>query len=178
VQAQFEAPMPSTPPKSTLNGEPPAALLHNGAGFARAGGILGVVSAGLLLGGGVAISVADDPDSEPMTRGLMLGVTGLSVPVVAILAWRTRERAAVPGFEAIRSWGWSVWSGATLVSALQWALVLGDDEFSPGLTLAGAGMGALAVSIHAVDAFASARRARLRIDYRITPMSFGATLRF
>lgn len=171
--------MPSTPPRAPQTSAAPAGSTPNrGAGFARAGGILGVTSAGLLLAGGLTIALVDDRDSEPVTRGLMLGVTGFSVPIVAILSWRTRETAGVPGFEAMRGWGWSVWSGATLVSALQWALVLGDDTISPGLTLASAGMGALAVSIHALDSFASARRARLRIDYRITPMSFNATLRF
>ena len=139
---------------------------------------MAVVSAGLLLGGSIAIAVLDDAQSEPVTRGLLLGVTGVSVPSVAIMAWYTRSRAGVEGFSGIRSWGWTAWSGAMINGALQWALVFNDRPVAPALTIAGGAMGALAASIHAFDAFATARRAQLRFDYQIGPSSVSARLTF
>ncbi len=148
------------------------------AGPALAGGITAVASAALLLGGSVAIAVVDDRDSERLTRGLSLGVTALSVPSAAIMAWVTRKRAGVEGFSAIRSWGWTAWTGAVVNSALQWALVLDNRSVSPAITMLGGALGALGASIHALDAFATARRAHLRFYYQIGPTAFTANLTF
>ncbi len=147
-------------------------------GPALVGGIVAVTSAGLLLGGSIAIAVVNDAESERLSRGLLLGVTALSVPSVAIMAWLSRKRADVEGFARVRTWGWAAWTGATINSALQWALVLDDRRISPALTIAAGGMGALGASIHALDAFASARRAHLRFYYQIGPTSFTANLTF
>ncbi len=145
---------------------------------ALAAGIVGAVSAGLLLGGSVAVAAVDARDSERVSRGALLGVTALSVPTVAILTWLTRRRAHVPGFAALQGWGWAVWTGATLNSALQWALVLDDRRISPGLTIAAGAMGALGSTIHAFDALATARRAQMRLDYHLGPVALGGTLHF
>jgi hypothetical protein len=154
------------------------AVTHERSVAALAGGVVAAVSAGLLLGGSIAIAAVDDPPSEPITRGLLVGVTAASVPSVAIMAWYTRSRAGVEGFSGIRGWGWSAWSGAMINGALQWALVLKDREVAPALTIATGAMGALAASIHAFDAFATSRRARLRFYYQIGPSSVSARLTF
>lgn len=150
----------------------------NHAGPALAGGIVAVTSAALMLGGSIAVAAVDDADSEPLTRGMLLGVTFLSVPSVAIMAWVTRKRAGVEGFAAVRTWGFAAWTGAMLNGAPQWALVLDDRRVSPALTIAGGAMGALGASIHALDAFTSARRAQMRFYYRIGPSSVSAHLTF
>ena len=141
-------------------------------------GYFSVQLASLVLGGSVAIAVVDDQDSEPLTRGLILGVTAVTVPSVAIMAWVTRKQAGVQSFAAIRTWGWTAWTGGVVNTALQWALVLDGRRLPAGITIAGGVMSALGASIHAFDAFASARRAQLRFDYQIGPTSVRASLTF
>jgi len=148
------------------------------AGPAWAGAGIGLASAALVLGGSVAIAIIDDPDSEPVTRGTVLGVATLSVPTLAILTAVTRRRAQVKGFSQVRAWAWAAWSGAVVNLSLQWFLALDDRSVTPGLTIGAGVMGALGPTIHALDALATARRAKLRFDYHIGPMSLGARLRF
>ncbi len=145
---------------------------------ARAAASIGVVTAVLLLGGTTAIAVVDDSDSEPVTRGVALGIAALSVPAVAILSLVTRRRAQVEGFAPVRTWAWAAWSGAMINLSLQWFLVLDDRSISPALTIGAGVMGALGPTIHAFDAFATARRAKLRFDYHLGPMSLDARVRF
>jgi len=145
---------------------------------ARAGAGLGFASAALLLAGGVTIALIEDEESERVTRGLALGLVGVSVPTTAILALVTRKRALVEGFAGVRTWGWVAWTGGVFNLALQWALVFDDRSISPALTIAGGAMGALGATIHGFDALVTARRARLRFDYHIGPTALGARLRF
>src|SRR5689334_299150 len=55
--------------------------------FAQGAGVFGVVAAGALLGGSIAIAAVDDLHSERVTRGIWLGALALSTPLVALGGW-------------------------------------------------------------------------------------------
>jgi hypothetical protein len=151
----------------------PAPLRHASAGrFAHAASIVGVVSAGLLFGGSIAIAVVDDPDSEQVTRGVHLGYTVLAAPFVAFGAYHARRRAALAGKSSLRNLGWIAYTGAVAMGVAQWYGAFHDTPASRGLTIAGGAVAALSVLPHAFDAYLCARHARLR-DLGLSLSAFG-----
>jgi hypothetical protein len=135
--------------------------------FARGAGIYGAVTAGLLLGGAVAMAAAPDVESERITRGIWLGTLTLSVPFVALGGWTARHRADVEGFKQLRVLGWTSWVFGIANGILQWYGALHDDTQPWGLTVGLGAVGALAVLPLALDAVVSGQRASMRSRWRI-----------
>jgi hypothetical protein len=147
--------------------------------FARAASIVGVASAGLLLGGAIAIAVVDDPASERTTRGIQLGYTALAAPVVAFGAYSARRDARGVGLPSgrVRTLGWVAYSGAVATGVAQWYGAFHDLRTTPGLTIAQGVLAAFSVLPHAFDAYRCARFARLRaLGIGVSP--FGVFGRF
>lgn len=160
---------------------PPAARVslgqHSGR-FARAASIVGVVSAGLLFGGSVAIGVADHRESERVTRGLQLGYTVVAAPFVALGAFSARRRAGILGGRAsLRTMGWIAYTAAVANGVAQWYGAFHDAPTSRGLTITGGVLAAMSLLPHAFDAYLCARHARLR-DLGLTFSGLGLSARF
>lgn len=156
---------------------PPASRADTAGRFAHVAAIAGVVSAGLLLGGAVAIAALDDPGSEQVTRGLQLGYTALAAPFVAFGAYSARRSSALIEGRRVRTVGWIAYGGAIALGVSQWYGAFHETQSSPGLTIAFGALGALSVLPQAWDAYVCARYARLRsIRFGLSP--FGLSLRF
>jgi hypothetical protein len=173
-------PVPALPGGGVRAPPPPPIVVSSArapraARFAHVAAIAGVVSAGLLLGGSVAIAVVDDPGSERVTRGVQLGFTALAAPCVAFAAYRARRGAFLSEGRRVRTLGWAAYAGAIALIVAQWYGAFHDAETSPGLTVAGGALGALSVLPQAWDAYLSARQARMR-SLRLS--ASGLTLRF
>jgi hypothetical protein len=167
----------SAPP--ALRAPPLPSRAHAGeAGrFARTAAFVGVVSAGLLLGGSIAIAVVDDPGSERVTRGVQLGFTALAAPLVAFGAYSARRGTGRLGGGRVRALGWTAYTVAIATGVSQWYGTFHDMQASPGLTIAFGALGALSVLPHAWDAYLCARYARMR-TLRLGLSPFGLSLRF
>jgi hypothetical protein len=157
--AEAQAPWPTRAPQASPS--KPRAARDPGA-FARAAAIFGTVSAGILLGGSIAIAAVDDLPSERITRGVWLGVLTVSSPFVALGAYTARKRARVDGYKAVRLLGWTSWSFGLANGVLQWYEAFHGNSQPWGLTVGLGALGALATLPLAIDAFVSGRRASMR----------------
>jgi hypothetical protein len=145
--------------------------------FARVAAFVGVVSAGLLLGGSIAIAVVDDPGSERVTRGVQLGFTALAAPLVAFGAYSARRGTARLEGGSVRALGWAAYTVAIATGVAQWYDAFHDTQPSTGVTIALGALGALSVLPHAWDAYLCARYARIRtLQLGLSPL--GLSLRF
>jgi hypothetical protein len=142
--------------------------------------VFGFVSAGLMLGGSIAIAVDDAGPRERqlLSRGLLLGYTALAVPAVAVGGLVIRRRAEVEGLPSVRMWGWVSYVGALLNGVLQVVVVERERPVGVGLTLAAGGLAALGASTFAFDALLSARRAHARRLYGLELLPSGVRVRF
>lgn len=131
--------------------------------FAYAGALLGVVSAGLSIGGAIAIAAVDDVSSERVTRGLWLGQLALATPVVALSAYLARRGSDYQGYRGLRTLGWVAYGAAVSDGVLLWYSAFHDMRLPAGLTIAAGAIGVFAVLPHALDAFVSGRKARRRL---------------
>ena len=175
--AAAQAPWPARPTQGVTLPKPRSA--RNPGSFAQGAAIFGTVSAGLLLGGAIAIAAVDDVESERITRGVWLGVASLSPPIIALGGWSARKRAKVQGYKSLRLLGWSSWSFAVANGILQGYEAFHDESQPWGLTVGLGALGVLATLPLSFDAFVCARRARMRgflTSMRVSP--FGLSARF
>ncbi|MDB4991632.1 MAG: hypothetical protein JWN04_6810 [Myxococcaceae bacterium] len=147
--------------------------------FAYTGAVLGSVSAALVLGGAVAISLVDDLSSERVTRGVWLGYAAVSTPLVAFSVWLARRESGFEGYKALRALGWLSYACAMTDGALLLSNAFQHDE-SPRLLSISAGVfGALALLPHALEAVNAARSLRMRrIRTRLTATGTGVMVKF
>jgi hypothetical protein len=138
-------------------------------GFARGAAWFGAVSAVLMLSGSIAIAAVDDPGSERITRGISLGYTALSVPLVALGSHTTRKRARVDGYRGIRILGWTGYAGALPQGVALWYGALRGIELPKVLTIGAGVMSLMAILPHAFDAYVASRRARNKGLARLVP---------
>ncbi len=138
----------------------------------------GAVSGALSLGGSIAIASLNDHESETITRGVWVGFTALSVPIVAIGSYTTRKRARVEGYRGIRTLGWTSYVGALSNGIAQWYLVLIDAKPTPGFTVGVGALGLMAFLPHAFDAYVSGRAARTKGLASMRPTPNGFAVRF
>ena len=147
--------------------------------FAHAGALLGVVSAGLVLGGSIAIAVVDDVPSERVTRGLWLGYVAVAPPLVAFSAWLARRESGHHGYRGLRRFGWVAYSSAIAHGIYQFYGALHDERTPRGLTVLGGSMAALALLPHALEAFMAGRHVRARrFGAHVAPTGTGFRVRF
>jgi hypothetical protein len=146
--------------------------------FGRAAAIIGLVSAGISLGGAIAIAAADDFDSEVVTRSVWLGYTAVMPPFVAFGAYRARRHRRVAGTRSARRLGWVAYTAAVSQGVLQLTLTAQGTKIPAGLTIASGLFGALALAPHAFDAWVGVRGARLRGRAFIRPTLTGLHVQF
>jgi len=156
----------------------PRRRLSPARGFAHGAAWFGAISGALSLGGSIAIASLNDREHEPITRGVWLGYTALTVPLVAIGSYTTRKRARVEGVSGLRLVGWSAYLGAVGNGAAQWYLVLVDARPTPGFTIGLGVLGLMSFLPHAFDAYVSGRAARSKGLARIMPTTNGLAVRF
>ena len=143
--------------------------------FAYTGATLGAVSAGLLLGGALAIELVDDRSSERITRGLWLGELALATPIVALSAYLGRKGSTFAGYRGLRGLGWAAYAAATADGIILWHFAFRDYEVPMALGISAGVIAAFALLPHALDAVASGRRAGHRgftLDARGLRVSF------
>lgn len=146
--------------------------------FALGGAVFGAVSAGLSLGGTIAIAVARDQGSERITRGIWLSYVGVATPLVAFSSFLARRGADYPGSKAVRRIGWLAYGIAITHGIVQWYGAFRDYPTRPGLTILAGSMGALALLPHALDALNASRHARRPRIGRVVIAPTGLSLRF
>lgn len=147
-------------------------------GFAQGAAWFGLLSAGLSVGGAVAIAVLDDLPSERISRGVWLGYNLVSLPIVALGSHLTRKHTKVPGYRGIRVLGWTAYGGALSNGVVQWTAAFRDYRQPWGLTIGAASLSALGLLSHAFDAYVCGRQARLKSLAGFTPTADGFVLRF
>lgn len=128
--------------------------------FGRAGAIIGLVSAGLSLGGAIAIAAVDDFDSEVVTRSIWLGYTAFAPPFTAFAAYRARRHRRVAGARSARRLGWVAYTAAISQGVLQLTFAVQGTQTPLGLTIGSGAFGALAAISQAFDAWITVRGAR------------------
>ncbi|MET0283942.1 MAG: hypothetical protein ABW352_05710 [Polyangiales bacterium] len=148
--------------------------------FAYTGAVLGVVSAGLVLGSSVAIALVDDQPSERITRGVWLGYFTLSTGVVVLSSMLahhelggTSERS-----KATRSVGWTAFALALADGAILWAGAFQRFENVDALTIGAGAIGACALLPFALDAYVAGRGLRARSLVSLEPAPNGLRVRF
>jgi hypothetical protein len=154
--------------------------LHRRLRFAYAGAIVGVVSAGIVLGSAIAIAVVDDVHSERITRGAWLGTFALSTGVVALSSGLARRelRGASSGSKAARNLGWTAFALALADGAILWGGAFKGFDHMQALTIGAGAIGAFALLPHALDAYLAGRGLRARQMVSVQPAVNGLRVRF
>jgi len=167
------------PERKSIPDEPPPRPPRTFAGFALWGGaVFGTISAGLSLGGAIAIAVAKDPGSERITRGLWLGHAAVATPLVAFSSFLARRQAHYAGYKGVRRLGWIAYGFAISHGIVQWYGAFHDFPTRPGLTVLAGSMGALAVLPHALDALLASRQAKRPRLGRVALAPMGLAVQF
>jgi hypothetical protein len=158
---------------------PSATSVAKAGRLGRSGALVGVVSAGLLLGGAIAIVAVEPPAHERVTRGLHLGYTALSTPFVAFTAYLTRRRSGADprARRALRRIGWFAYALAVANDVALWYGAFHGQHDRDALTIGTGVLGAFAVLPQAFDAYMCARQARVRaLGFSVSGL--GVALRF
>jgi drug/metabolite transporter (DMT)-like permease len=137
--------------------------------LARSAAIAGLVGAGLMFSGTLAIELADRPRSEGVTRGLHLGLTALAAPLVAYASYTVRRRESGEGVEALRAVGWAMYAAAIALGVAQFYDALHDRHIPTGLGYLNGGLAVMSLLPHCFDAYISARGARIPTLIALTP---------
>lgn len=149
--------------------------------FAYTGAVLGAVSAGLVLGGAIAIAAIDDAGSEKVTRGIWLGTVAVGPPIIALSAHLARKASsfASPTSKSVRRLGWLAYGLAVSDGALLWASAFSGLPRTDLLTVGAGAFAVVALLPHALDAFTAGRAIRLRrFLRRVDASATGLELRF
>jgi hypothetical protein len=128
--------------------------------LARRAAIAGLVGAGLMLAGTLAIELADQPESEGVTRGVHLGFTALAAPLVAFAAYTVRRREGSEGDAVLRQMGWAFYAAAITLGVSQWYDALNDHHVPSGLGYLYGSLAVLSLLPQCFDAYISGRSAR------------------
>lgn len=129
-------------------------------GIARGVAIFGVVSAALTLSGSIAIATQDSLYGERVGRGLMLGLSAVSTPIIAISTLVVRRQLRVKGLPALRRSFWAFYLAAVVTDSLFLHRALQGDQIPVGISVAAGATSAIAVLGYAYDAFITSRQAR------------------
>jgi Cys-rich repeat protein len=138
-------------------------------GWAFTAGILGTVSAVLVLSTGIGAEVVGDDDTEAAigigaTGALILGVMG---PVVVAGSGSARRSPGVDGIPALRISGWVGYGLALMDALVAIGLAAGDVVIPDGVPAALGGLGMLSMVSFSIDAFVANNQAR-RAARRLT----------
>jgi hypothetical protein len=138
---------------------------------ARVAAISGVVGAGLMIAGTLAIELSDHRESEAITRGIHLGFTAIAGPIVALTSFMVRRRGGSEGSLPMRTLGWAFYTSAIAFGVAQWYAALHDQPIRPGLGYLYGTFAVLSLLPQSFDAYLVARvaRARARVWVRATP---------
>lgn len=153
--------------------EDPARRAREPGRIARVSAIAGVVGAGLMLSGTLAIQLAHRPGSEDVTRGVHLGFTALAAPLVAWASYAVRKPEAVEGSTAMRAMGWGFYASAIGLGVGQFYDALHERRVPSGLGYLYGTLALLSLLPHCLDAYLSAREARVP-RLLITPVGLAA----
>lgn len=129
--------------------------------IAHVSAIAGVVGAGLMLAGTLAIELADRPKSEDITRGVHLGFTALAVPLVAWASYAARNGEQADGTDALRLVGWGFYAGAIPLGVAQWYDALHEQRVPALFGYLYGSLALLSLLPHCFDAYLAARSARV-----------------
>ncbi|HEX5660839.1 MAG TPA: hypothetical protein VFX59_26780 [Polyangiales bacterium] len=146
--------------------------------FANTGAVLGLVSAGLVLGSSIAIAVADDLDSERVTRGVWVSYFAVSTGIVALSAHLGHRALGGSSSKAARGLGWTAFALALADGAILWAGAFQGYEDVDLLTIGAGVIGACALLPHALDAYVAGRGLRARSMVSLEPSASGLRVRF
>jgi hypothetical protein len=147
--------------------------------LAYTGAVLGVVSAGLVLGSSIAIALVDDVPSERITRGVWLGYFTLSTGVVVLSSMLARRELGSSGAsKGTRSIGWTAFALAFADGAILWAGAFQRFESVDALTIGAGVIGACALLPFALDAYVAGRGLRARSLVSLEPAPNGLRVRF
>jgi hypothetical protein len=156
----------------------PARAPNRRARFALAGAVLGAASAGLLLGGAIAIAVADDGTSERVTRPLWLGQLAVSTPLVALSSWMARRAGGGAGYRSLRRLGWTAYGAGVADGIILWYGAREEWQLPAGLTVVAGAIACFALLPHALDALIASRAVRSRGARSIRARAGGLALTF
>jgi hypothetical protein len=148
-------PAPATPlPRQFFSTRDPGRIAHVAA-------IAGVVGAGLMLGGTLAIELADRPKSEDVTRGLHLGFTALAAPLVAWASYSVRSSERTDGSNPLRAMGWGFYTGAIAFGVAHWYDALHGERIPSAYGALYGTLAILSLLPQCFDAYLAARSARV-----------------
>lgn len=156
----------------------PARAPNRRARFAFTGAVLGAASAGLLLGGAIAIAVADDDRSARITRPLWLGELAVATPLVALSSWVARRAGGGAGYRSLRRLGWTAYGAGVADGIILWYATRERWELPAGLTVAAGAIACFALLPHALDALIAARAVSSRGARSIRAGAGGLVYRF
>lgn len=168
-----------TPPGQAASPPPRMSVDDRAANVARGVALFGLVSAALTLSGAITLGTLDSLHAERVGRGLMLGLSAVSTPLIAISAHVARKRAHGKGVSALRNAFWVVYVGVLTTDAFFLYNAYRDAQPSLGFSiLAGTGS-ALTVLAFSYDAFVSSREARgSSLRFGLSPGGARVQLRF
>lgn len=146
--------------------------------FALTGAVLGAASAGLLLGGAIAMAVADDDRSARITRPLWLGELAVATPLVALSSWVARRAGGGAGYRGLRRLGWSAYGAGVVDGLILWYAAREEWNLPTGLTIAAGAIACFALLPHALDALIAARAVRSRGARSLRARAGGMALTF
>jgi hypothetical protein len=129
--------------------------------LARVSAIVGVVGAGLMLSGTLAIQLVDRPGSEDVTRGIHLGFTALAAPLVAWGSYAVRKSELAEGSAPMRALGWGFYASAIGLGVGQLFDALQERRIHRGLGYLYGTLALLSLLPHCLDAYLTARGARV-----------------
>lgn len=129
--------------------------------IARVSAIAGLVGAGLMLSGTLAIELANRPKSEGVTRGVHLGFTAVAAPLVAWASYRVRSGEFSDGSNPLRLLGWGFYASAIALGVSQWYDALRDQRPANAFGYLYGALAVLSLLPHCFDAYLAARSARL-----------------
>jgi hypothetical protein len=134
---------------------------HQPGRIARVSAIAGLVGAGLMLSGTLAIELSNRPKSEDITRGVHLGFTALAAPLVAWASYSVRNREAVDGSAPMRALGWGFYAGAIALGVSQWYDALQTNHAPTAFGYLYGALALLSLLPQCFDAYLAARGARV-----------------
>ena len=149
--------------------------------LARGVAMFGLVSAALTLSGSIVLGTQDSVQGERIGRGLMLGLSVVSTPIIAISTMVVRRQLRVKGLPALRRSFWAFYLAAVLTDSLFLYRTLkdDDDQVPLGISIAAGATSAIAVLGYAYDAFITSRQARfVGLAFGVGAQGVQARLRF